>query len=100
MAASTTMITTLQTVNVVLLMNARSTTESLTWSTATMFSSSTQSLGRVNARSAASPAVLLAVSRMKAKGTRKTTIETRMAMVPMVQARRLSLFIAWPPFGW
>ena len=93
------MISTLNTVSVVLLMKARRMTKLRVVSTVSMLSIRTNGLGQVKASSDASAAVLDAVSRMKANGMRKITIDSRTATMPTTTPRRRSRFMPGPPAG-
>ena len=64
-----------------------------------MFSHSCHWAGQLKSRLAASGAVLAAVTKMKAKGTRNTTIEASTAMMPITQPRVFSRFTMPPPAG-
>ncbi len=84
---------TLATVSTMLLTKARIRIAVRSARTAAMLSHSFHSLGQLKASIEASGAVLAAVTRMKANGTRKTTTDTAMAIVPTVHrrtARRLT----------
>jgi hypothetical protein len=77
------MIVTDPTVSVVELMNARRTMKLRVCSTSTMFSHACHPcVGSENSSSEASCGFLTAVRMMNRNGTMKTTIETRIAMMP------------------
>jgi hypothetical protein len=86
-AASTTMIATDPTVTRVLFTNARTTVPSRVCSTSRRLSKKTNSVGQLNSRSEDSCCVLNAVTTMNANGTRKTTTETVIAMMPTTRSR-------------
>ena len=79
---------TLNTVRVVLLMKARSTTNCRTVITVLMLSHSCQVVGQLKSRFDASCIVLAAVTRMKANGIRKITTEAMTATMPITQPSR------------
>ena len=93
------MITTLNTVSVVLLMKARRMRKFCVVSTVWMLSISTNGLGSVKVSSDASAAVLDAVRKMNANGMRNITIDSRMATMPTTMPRVRSRFMLGPPAG-
>ena len=79
-------------------MKARMSRKSRFWSTVTMLSKSTHSVGQLNSRNDASAWVFPAVKMMNVKGTRNTTIATRMATVPPPHFQAV-LLTGRPPSG-
>ena len=98
MAEMITMRATEPTVRTVLLMIARQMTPSFEFSVSTKFWKNWNCFGQEKARSDASAGGFAACSRTNANGTRKTTTETRIAMIPTIQARRRSRVTAPPAF--
>ena len=97
MADRTTIRPTLNTVRVVLLMKARSTTNWRTVITFLMLSQSCQVVGQVKSRLAASWVVFAAVTRMKANGIRKITTEAMTATTPITTPRMRSRLMSFSP---